>query len=53
MSVYAVAELASELILGDAKEEAKGSADAITPAELAPEMIDTVRDALPASGKVI
>ena len=52
-SVYAVAELASQLILGDAKEEAKGSADAITPAELASEMIDTVRDALPASVKVI
>ena len=52
-SVYAAAELASELVLGDAKEEAKGSADAITPAELASEMIDTVRDALPASVKVI
>ena len=52
-SVYAVAELASDLVLGDAKMEAKGAIDAITPSELASEMIDTVRNALPAPVKVI
>ena len=51
-SVYAVAELASDLILGDAKGDAKDAADAITPSELATEMMDTVRDALPDSVKV-
>ena len=50
-SVYAVAELASDLILGDAKKEEvpKDVADAITPSQLVSEMIDTVRDALPTS----
>ena len=45
-SVYATAELASDLILGDGKK------DAVTPAELVGEMADTIRDALPVSIKV-
>ena len=45
-SVYAVAEVASELILGDAGREAQGGGDAITPSQLVGEMADTVRGAL-------
>lgn len=52
-SVYATAELASDLILGDAKKDMKGVPGAITPSELVSEMADTIRNALPASIKVI
>ena len=50
-TVYAVAELASDLILGDAgkkkeKEVKDDNAAVITPSELAAEMADTVRSAL-------
>ena len=52
-SVYATAELASDLILGDAKKGAEGAVvDAVTPAQLVSEMADAVRGALPASLKV-
>lgn len=50
-SVYAVAELASDLILGDANKDTKDAVDAITPSELASEMADTIRNALPDSLK--
>ncbi len=52
-SVYATAELASDLILGDAKKDTKDGPGAITPSELVFEMADTIRDALPASLKVM
>ena len=52
-SVYAVAELASDLILGDAKRDTKDVVDAITPSELVSEMADTIRNALSDSIKVI
>ena len=46
-SVYALAEVASDLILGRARREAKGGGgDAITPSQLVSEMADTVRSAL-------
>lgn len=51
-SVYAVAELASDLILGDAEEDTKDVPGAITPSELVSEMADTISDALPASFKL-
>ena len=51
-SVYAVAELASDLILADASTDPEDAADAITPSELVSEMADAVRDALPAAMKV-
>lgn len=51
-SVYAMAELASDLILGDAKKDTKDVPSAITPSELVSEMTDTIRNALPASVKV-
>lgn len=51
--VYAMAELASDLILGDAKKDTKDAAGAITPSELVSEMADTIRNALPASIKVL
>ena len=44
-TVYAVAELASDLILGDAKH----APNAVTPSELVSELIGTVRDVLPTS----
>lgn len=50
-SVYAMAELASDLILGDARKDVKGVPGAITPSQLAAEMADTVRDSLPDSFK--
>lgn len=50
-SVYAVAELASDLILGDAKKDAKDGPVAITPKELVAEMADSIRDSLPDSFK--
>ena len=52
-SVYAVAELASDLVLGDAKKDSKDAVDAITPSELVAEMAGSIRDALPASMKVL
>ena len=52
-SVYATAELASDLILGKAKKGAKDAVDAVTPSELVSEMADTVRNALPTSLKVL
>ena len=52
-SVYAMAELASDLVLGDAKKDVKDVPSAITPSELMSEMADTIRDALPTSIKVI
>ena len=48
-SVYATAELASDLILGDIKKGAKDTVDAVTPAELVSEMADAVRGALSTS----
>ena len=48
-SVYATAELASDLILGDMKKGAKDAVNAVTPAELVSEMADTVRGALSTS----
>ncbi|KAL9134478.1 MAG: hypothetical protein Q9175_004337 [Cornicularia normoerica] len=51
-SVYAIAELASDLILGDAQKDMKDAADAITPSGLVSEMADTIRNALPTSIKV-
>ncbi|CAF9922171.1 MAG: hypothetical protein ALECFALPRED_002040 [Alectoria fallacina] len=51
-SVYAMAELASDLILGDAKKDTEDVPGAITPSELVSEMTDTMRNALPASDKV-
>lgn len=50
-SVYAMAELASDLILGDAKKDVKDVPGAITPSQLAAEMADTVRNSLPDSFK--
>lgn len=50
-SVYAMAELASDLILGDAKKDVKDVPGAITPSQLVAEMADTVRDSLPDSFK--
>lgn len=52
-SVYAVAELASDLILGNAKKNTKDIVDAITPAELLSEMAGTIRNALPTSVKKV
>ena len=48
-SVYATAELASDLILGDMKKGAGDAVEAVTPAELVAEMADTVRGALQTS----
>ena len=48
-SVYAMAELASDLILGDMKKEAKDAVEAVTPAELVAEMADAVRGAVSTS----
>ena len=49
-SVYAVAELASDLILGDARKDGKDDVPgAITPSELVSEMADSIRNVLPAS----
>ena len=51
-SVYATAELASDLILGDARKGAGDAVDAVeavTPAELVSEMADAVRGALSTS----
>ncbi|CAD6580317.1 MAG: hypothetical protein ASARMPRED_009430 [Alectoria sarmentosa] len=51
-SVYAMAELASDLILGDAKKDTGDGPGAITPSELVSEMGDMIRNALPASDTV-
>lgn len=49
-SVYAVAELASDLILGDARKGKKDDVpSAITPSILVSEMADSIRNALPTS----
>lgn len=48
-SVYATAELASDLILGDIRKGAGDAVEAVTPAELVAEMADAVRGAVSTS----